>query len=71
MCSSKVRYTFSSTIEPAARSELGDIMTDRMMFFRQRQEQKGLVEIRIWVSKEDEDFFKYLAKQSRPHKGSC
>jgi hypothetical protein len=40
MCSSKVRYTFSSTIEPAARSELGDIMTDRMMFFRLKQKEK-------------------------------
>ena len=43
-------------------------MTDRMMFFRLRQKEKGLVQLRLWVNKEDEEFFKYLAKQSRPQK---
>ena len=41
-------------------------MTNRMMLFRSKQEQKGLVQIRLWVNKDDENFFKYLAKQSRP-----
>lgn len=43
-------------------------MTDRMMFFRFRQKEKGLIQLRLWVNKEDEEFFKYLAKQSRPQK---
>ncbi len=43
-------------------------MSDRMTIFRLRQEQKGLVQIRLWVNKEEEEFFKYLAKQSRPQK---
>lgn len=43
-------------------------MTNRMMLFRAKQEQKGLVQIRLWVNKDDENFFKYLAKQSRPQK---
>jgi hypothetical protein len=44
------------------------LMTDRMMFFRLRQKEKGLVQLRLWVNKEDEEFFKYLAKQSRPQR---
>ena len=43
-------------------------MTDRMMLFRLKQKEKGLVQLRLWISKEDEEFFKYLAKQSRPQK---
>lgn len=43
-------------------------MTDRMMFFRLRQKEKGLVQLRLWVNEDDEEFFKYLAKQSRPQK---
>ena len=39
-----------------------------MMLFRLRQKEKGLVQLRLWVNKEDEEFFKYLAKQSRPQK---
>lgn len=43
-------------------------MTERMILFRSKQEQKGLVQIRLWVNKDDEKFFKYLAKESRPQK---
>jgi hypothetical protein len=41
-------------------------MTERMENFRLRQEKKGLIQVRLWVKKEDEEFFKYLSKHSRP-----
>lgn len=43
-------------------------MTERMEAFRLRQKEKGLVQLRLWVNQEDEEFFKYLAKQSRPER---
>lgn len=43
-------------------------MTDRMKLFREKQEKKGLVQLRLWVNKDDEEFFKYLAKESRPQR---
>ncbi len=43
-------------------------MTERMKNFRLRQEQKGLVQVRLWIDKNDTDFFKYLSKESRPER---
>lgn len=44
----KVRYTFYSSI--CLQRFLRRIqMTNRMMLFRSKQEQKGLVQIRLWV----------------------
>lgn len=43
-------------------------MTDRMNAYRQRQAEKGLVQIRVWVPEDDAEFFKTLATsfQSMP-----
>ena len=43
-------------------------MTERMKSYRQRQAERGLVQIRVWVPEEDADFFKTLATsfQSMP-----
>ena len=40
-------------------------MTERMQEHRKRMEEKGLVQVRIWVEKQDEEFVKYLAKFCR------
>jgi hypothetical protein len=40
-------------------------MTERMQGYRKRMEEKGLVQVRIWVEKQDEEFVKYLAKFCR------
>ena len=39
-----------------------------MKYYRDRQEQKGLVQIRLWIKKEEEHFFKFLAKMDHPSK---
>lgn len=44
------------------------VMTERMENFRLRQDQKGLVQVRLWIDKNDIDFFKYLSKESRPER---
>jgi hypothetical protein len=36
-------------------------MTERMQEYRKRMEEKGLVQVRIWVEKQDEEFVKSLA----------
>ena len=41
-------------------------MTERMQNYRDRQSKKGLVQIRLWVEKDEEEFFKFLAKMNRP-----
>jgi hypothetical protein len=40
-------------------------MTERMQSYRKRMEEKGLVQVRVWVEKEDEKFFKFVAKFCR------
>jgi hypothetical protein len=43
-------------------------MTERMKNYRLQKEIEGMVQLRVWVPKEHEDFFKELAKQARPNK---
>ena len=40
-------------------------MTERMQAYRERMDEKGFVQLRIWVKKEDEEFIKYVAKFCR------
>ena len=40
-------------------------MTERMQAYRDRMEAKGLVQVRIWVDKQDEEFVKFIAKFCR------
>lgn len=40
-------------------------MTERMQSYRKRMEEKGLVQVRIWVEKQDEKFVKFIAKFCR------
>jgi hypothetical protein len=40
-------------------------MTERMQAYRERMKEKGLVQVRIWVEKQDEEFVKYIAKFCR------
>jgi len=44
-------------------------MTERMQAYRERMEEKGLVQVRIWVKKEDAEFVKYVAKFCRESRG--
>lgn len=44
-------------------------MTERMQEYRKRMEEKGHVQVRIWVEKQDEDFVKYIAKFCREVRG--
>jgi hypothetical protein len=41
------------------------MMTERMQEYRKRMEEKGLVQVRIWVEKQDAEFVKYIAKFCR------
>jgi len=40
-------------------------MSERMRVYRERMDKKGLVQVRIWVEKDDEKFVKFLAKFCR------
>lgn len=40
-------------------------MTERMQAYRERMEEKGLVQVRIWVEKKDVEFVKYIGKFCR------
>lgn len=40
-------------------------MTQRMQDYRERMQQKGLVQVRVWVEKQDEEFVKFIAKFCR------
>ena len=40
-------------------------MTERMQDYRRRMEQNGLVQVRVWVEKQDEEFIKFVAKFCR------
>ncbi len=44
---------------------LGGMMTERMQNYRDRMSEKGLVQVRVWVEKQDEEFVKYIAKFCR------
>jgi hypothetical protein len=51
---------------PAADIKLlGGVMTERMQDYRRRMEEKGLVQVRMWVEKQDVEFVKYIAKFCR------
>ena len=41
------------------------IMSERMQDYRDRMEAKGLVQVRVWVDKQDEGFVKLIAKFCR------
>ena len=43
-------------------------MTERMKEYRKRQVEKGLIQLRLWVAKEDEEFFKFMSKMVNPNK---
>ena len=43
-------------------------MTERMKEYRKRQVEKGLVQVRLWVAREDEEFFKFMSKMVNPNK---
>jgi hypothetical protein len=40
-------------------------MSDRTKEYRRKMKEKGLVQVRIWVEKEDEKFVKFVAKFCR------
>ena len=40
-------------------------MTERMQAYRDRMDEKGFVQLRIWVRKEDAEFIKYVSKFCR------
>jgi hypothetical protein len=40
-------------------------MTERMQAYRDRMREKGLVQVRVWVDKQDEEFVKFMAKFCR------
>ena len=40
-------------------------MTERMQDYRERMDEKGLIQLRIWVKKEDAEFIKHIAKFCR------
>ena len=40
-------------------------MTERMRDYRQRMEDKGLVQVRVWVEEQDEEFVKFIGKFCR------
>ena len=40
-------------------------MSERMQDYRDRMEAKGLVQVRVWVDKQDEGFVKFIARFCR------
>lgn len=40
-------------------------MTERMQRYRKKMEEKGLVQVRVWVEKQDEEFVKFIAQFCR------
>lgn len=44
---------------------LEGMMTERMQNYRDRMSEKGLVQVRVWLEKQDEEFVKYIAKFCR------
>ena len=43
-------------------------MTERMQNYRLKKEAEGMVQVRVWVPKDHEEFIKYIAKQCHPDK---
>lgn len=41
-------------------------MTSRMQNYREKQQQQGLVQVRVWVPSDHEHFIKNIAKECRP-----
>lgn len=44
-------------------------MTERMKSYRKRMEEKDLVQVRVWVDKQDEEFVKFIGKFCREERG--
>lgn len=40
-------------------------MSERMQEYRRRMREKGLVQVRVWVERQDEEFVKFIAKFCR------
>jgi hypothetical protein len=40
-------------------------MTERMQKYRKKMQEKGLVQVRIWMEEQDEEFIKYITKFCR------
>ena len=70
----KVRDTFYHANVSLAVGLLGGVMTERMQSYRQRMEEKGFIQVRMWIEKQDEEFVKFVAKfcrdRSKPPKES-
>ena len=43
-------------------------MTARMQKYREKKQEEGFVQVRVWVSQEHEYFIKNIAKECRPSK---
>jgi hypothetical protein len=61
----KVCYTFHRASISLAGGLIGRIMTERMQAYRMRMEKRGLVQVRVWIEKQDEEFVKFIAKFCR------
>jgi hypothetical protein len=35
------------------------MITEKMQVYRKRMEEKGLIQVRVWAEKRDEEFIKY------------
>ncbi len=42
------------------------LMTTRMQNYRDKKQQQGLVQVRVWVASDHEHFIKSIAKECRP-----
>ena len=59
-------YTLSQSQVACGAFLVEKNMTDRMKEYRKRQVEKGLVQLRLWVTREDEEFFKFMSKMVNP-----
>ena len=64
LCKSALHFCIGASLPTALVWEFQ--MTERMQNYRDRQSKKGLVQIRLWIEKDEEEFFKFLAKMNRP-----
>jgi len=55
-----VRYTFHYANVCLAGGLLGVFMTERMQIYRKRMQEKGFIQLRIWVEKQDEEFIRFI-----------
>ena len=61
----KVRHTFKRAILSLAGGRIGGFMSERTQEYRKKMKEKGLIQVRVWVDKQDEKFIKYLSKFCR------